>query len=59
MKQPRSDNGQRQTRTRASEHAARTPKGHPKREARRERSAARLTRHVYDPDRCKPGCPKR
>lgn len=55
----RNDNGQRRERTRASEHAARTPKGHPLREARRQRAAARLDVHVYDPDRCKDGCPKR
>jgi hypothetical protein len=59
MSGPRSDTGQRTTRTRSSEHAARTPKGHPLREARRQRAAARLALHVYSPDRCKEGCPKR
>jgi len=39
--------------------AARTNKGHPKRVARRVRAAERLAEHVYNPDRCKPGCPKR
>ena len=37
----RNDKGQRQTRTRASEHAARQNKGHPRRQARRERAYAR------------------
>jgi hypothetical protein len=59
MSGPRSDTGQRTTRTRSSEHAARTPKGHPKREARRQRAAARLAAHVYDPQRCGEECPKR
>lgn len=40
-------------------HAARTNKGHPQRQARRDRAADRLAAHVYDPERCKPGCPKR
>lgn len=39
--------------------AARTNKGHPMRQARRDRAAARLAAHVYDPRRCKKGCPKR
>lgn len=47
----RSDSNQRRERTRASAHAARVPKGHPMREARRERAAERLAAHV-----CAPTC---
>ena len=54
----RNDNGQRATRTRASEHAARVNKGHPRREARRLRAAERLAVHVTGPG-CGPNCPKR
>ena len=39
--------------------AARTNKGHPRRQARRDRAAARAAVHVYDPERCKPGCAAR
>lgn len=55
----RSDSGQRMTRTRGSAYAARTPKGHPMREARRERARLRLAAHVYNPETCKPNCPKK
>lgn len=41
----RNDKGQRTTRTRTTEHAARQGKGHPRREERRERAAKRLTPH--------------
>ena len=54
----RNDKGQRTTRTRNAGHAARENKGHPMREARRQRAAARLAVHVTGPD-CGPNCPKR
>ena len=38
--------------------AARTNKGHPKRQARRDRAAERLAAHVTGP-RCGPNCPKK
>jgi hypothetical protein len=53
------DQGQRRTRTRGALHAARTSKGDPRKEVRRQRAADRLAAHVYDPATCKPGCPKR
>ena len=48
----RSDSNQRRERTRSSAHAARTNKGHPRREARRQRAAERLAAHVCGPE-CK------
>lgn len=59
MKGPRTDSNQRRTRTRSRTHAARTTEGDPRREARRQRAADRLAVHAYDPETCKPGCPKR
>ena len=41
MKTVRHDQGQKRTRTRSSEHAARVNKGHPKRQARRDRALER------------------
>ena len=45
----RSDSNQRRERTRSSAHAARVNKGHPLREARRQRAAEREANHVCDP----------
>lgn len=53
------DKGQRTTRTRSSQYAARNNKGHPLREARRKRAQERLKLHVYNPDTCKKGCLKK
>jgi hypothetical protein len=44
--------------TRPGHHAARVNKGHPRRQARRDRAAERLAGHVYGRG-CGKNCPKR